>query len=119
MRLLRSIALGVLSVSAAAGPAARADHDRTGYRVRFNRADLSKPGEAEALHRRIRAAAFRTCLTGPGFEATLERHYLCIRPAVENAVKQIGDPQLTAVHLQWTHGRSTDVSNNASIRELP
>jgi UrcA family protein len=86
-------------------PAAPANYDRVSFRVRFNRTDLSEPGKAAALHRRIQIAAIRSCKDSAGVDGMLSRRYLCIRQAVENAVDHIGQPQLTAVHLQWSHGR--------------
>jgi len=115
MRLIRSLAFGALAITAAGGaataladsapPLASADYDRLTFRVRFNRADLSDPGKAAALHRRIQAAAVRSCEDSAGVDWMLTRRFRCIREAVESAVSQINQPQLTAVHRQWSHGQ--------------
>jgi UrcA family protein len=121
MRLIRSLALGALAVTAAGGPStaladsmpplAPAHYDRVTFRVHFDRTDLSEPGKAAALHRRIQVAAARSCEDSAGVDWMLSRRYRCIRDAVENAVTQIGEPQLTAVHRQWG-------PHDSSIREF-
>jgi UrcA family protein len=115
MRLIRSLALGSLAVTAAGvhatvladsnPPATPASYDRPAFRVHFDRTELSAPGQAAALHRKIEAIATRSCKDSAGVDRMWSRRYLCIREAVESAVNQIDQPQLTAVHLQWSHGQ--------------
>ncbi len=75
--------------------------------VRYGDLDLSQPHDARVLHSRILWAAERVCAQYAGHNVIVVRqHEMCVRQAVENAIKRINRPELDAVHGVWTGKRS-------------
>ena len=64
--------------------------------VKFGDLDISKPSDAHALYRRIRAAAQVVCSSY--FFATDTDKARCVRDATEDAVTKINQPGLSAVY---------------------
>jgi UrcA family protein len=87
---------GVVSTEGYAGPTGVVT---TEIRVRYDQRELTSPAAAHRLLRRIRDAALESCgaspFSLPEFKAaTLASQ--CWRDAVDNAVRHIDDPLLTA-----------------------
>jgi UrcA family protein len=71
--------------------------------VSYVKADLSKPEAAEALYKRIQAAARRVCQEPSGHELWWQNIYRhCYEKAVEDAVVKVDSTTLTAVHRSRT-----------------
>lgn len=72
--------------------------------VRYGDLDISKPQGLHVLYARIKHAAKTVC----GFDgiprelAREHRSFTCYRTALEDAVKQINQPTLTALHRAQT-----------------
>jgi UrcA family protein len=68
--------------------------------VEYGDLDLTKPEGVQALHRRLKAAAERVCPRTDG-RVKLEQKILareCRKQALEHAVREIGSPELAALH---------------------
>ncbi len=87
---------GVISTESDAAPTGSVT---TEIRVRYDHRDLTSPAAAHRLLGRIRDAALETCgaspFSLPEFKAATVASQ-CWRDAVENAVRSIDDPLLTA-----------------------
>jgi UrcA family protein len=87
------------SVIATEGYAAPTGLVTTEIRVRYDHRDLTSPAAARHLLRRIRDAALESCgaspFSLPEFKAATVASR-CWRDAVDNAVRRIDDPLLTA-----------------------
>lgn len=67
--------------------------------VGYHTADLASPAGAARVYHRIQAAAERVCSPAPtGLPSVQTAHRECVRQAVVNAVADIDNPQLSAVH---------------------
>ncbi len=89
-------ALCTVSMSASAAP----DQDLRTETVRFDDLDLSKPAAAKILYSRIRGAARDVCeysMNGDWLER--EIGHACIEKAIDNAVKKVNTPALTALRF--------------------
>ena len=76
--------------------------------VGFVAADLQTPVGAQALYRRIQSVAKGLCQEPPMQELT--RYYafqMCVELAVEDAVKQVHSPALTALYRSKLHYSAT------------
>lgn len=92
-------ALWTVSMSASAVSAA-SDQDRRTETVHFDDLDLSKPAAAKILYSRIRGAARDVCeysMNGDWLER--EIGHACIEKAIDNAVKKVNTPALTALRF--------------------
>src|SRR5262245_34685529 len=96
-RLLAAVIAASLSLFAAAGNASDAVPQRT---VRFQDLDLARPGDAQRLYTRLRAAAKAVCdeqIEGRDARSATRRGE-CIRQSLEGAVAEVNAPALTALH---------------------
>ena len=76
--------------------------------VSFVAADLQTPEGAQALYRRIQSVAKRLCREPPMQELTRYYAYrMCIELALEDAVKQVHSPALTALYRSKLHYSAT------------
>jgi UrcA family protein len=106
MNLTHKIAAGgalALSLLFAAGNAGAADRTATGndIAVRFSDQQLNGPADAEALYKKLRAAARSVCDADAGGHRTLEvrsRVDRCMKTVLADAVSKINQPLLTSVH---------------------
>lgn len=93
-------ALVALSFSLAAAYAVADETDGApSVTVSYADLDLSKPAGAEMLYRRIQAAARSVC--GPRHSrilAQVQAFRTCYKDAVEDALQQVNESQLFAVH---------------------
>ena len=91
--LCGAIAFGALQVSAQA-----ADYALPTRKVSYADLDISKPAGAQVLYRRIVAAARQVCaFDGSKDLAVLLRSDKCVDHAIDNAVKEVGSPALSAL----------------------
>lgn len=84
--------------------------DPPSLKVSYKDLDMSKQEGAEALYRRIKWAANRVCeesfhSAGPLRSAGGERK--CVKRAIDNAVNEVNEPQLTALWKGQTRVAST------------
>jgi UrcA family protein len=104
-------ALGLTLAAALAGPFALAHGDRVGQVdgvpqivVAYDDLDISHRQGLEALYSRIQYAAMDVC----GYDRLLKelsrqrRPAACYHSAVDNAIKQVNQPMLTALHRAKT-----------------
>jgi UrcA family protein len=91
--LCGALALGALQATA------RATGDSLPTRkVSYADLDISKPAGAKVLYGRIVAAATRVCaLDGYKDMATMRQVQVCTDHAIDNAVKDVGSPALSAL----------------------
>jgi UrcA family protein len=91
--LCGAIALGALQVTAHA-----ADDGLPAKRVSYADLDISKPAGAKVLYGRIVKAAKEVCQF-PGFQSlgTSQMINRCVDHAIDNAVKDVGSPALSAL----------------------
>src|SRR5512139_1779076 len=69
--------------------------------VHFGDLDPSTPAGAQTLYQRITRTAWRVCdLGGPVGLTQGAAESACRRKAIDDAVRQLDKPQLTALHLQ-------------------
>ena len=75
-----------------------AEHSLPAKKVSFGDLDISKPAGAEVLYRRIVAAAHQVCEANQ-FKTLATSHLIedCIDRAIDNAVRDVGSPALTAL----------------------
>jgi UrcA family protein len=75
--------------------------------VKFSRADLSTTDGANAVYDRIHTAAWHVCRDMYEANTTPEALYRlqCIDELVDEAVKDVNSPQLTALHEEKTGER--------------
>jgi UrcA family protein len=67
-------------------------------RVSFADLDISKPAGAKVLYSRIKAAAYKVCtINGYQDMAAMQRVNRCIDVAINNAVKEVDSPALSAL----------------------
>ena len=92
--LCGALTLGALQASAGA----TTDEAPPSQRVSYADLDISKPAGAKVLYNRITSAARRVCGSS-GFESLTVKHLLdrCIDRAIDNAVKDVGSPALSAL----------------------
>lgn len=106
-----TLALALTAAIACAAAPARADRingevtvtSAPTITVSFAELDISKPRGLEVLYSRIEHAAKAVC--GMEYSAQLARARLaktCYKTAVDDAVRQINRPTLTALHLAKT-----------------
>lgn len=104
MSLPRHFVLATLAVSLAALqtiPAEARSRPAPSRAVEIEAADLASPERAEALHRRIEAAAFDVCRAENRHGADYARSVrLCTAETLARTVERIGAPVLTAVHRE-------------------
>jgi UrcA family protein len=92
---LGTAALGVLSTSAQA-----ADQDVPSKTVKFADLNIATPDGAKALYNRIRVAAREVCGKSAGGDPILSQATSgCINEAIDNAVKKVNAPYLTALRF--------------------
>jgi UrcA family protein len=91
--LCGAIALCTLQVTAQA-----ADDALPSKRVSYADLDLSKPEGAKVLYSRIAAAAKQVCAQS-GYKdlGAMQRENGCVDHAINNAVKKVGSPALSAL----------------------
>jgi UrcA family protein len=96
-----SCLLGTLAASGAMSSSARAlEETPISKVVRFGDLDITKPAGAQALYRRIQAAAQQVCaLPMSRTLVTAELERTCTRTAVDGAVRQVNSEQLTALRF--------------------
>jgi len=72
-------------------------------RLQYSRAELSQPGGAERVYRRIQRAAHEVCDSSDVRDLALNFHSeSCFERAVDNAVAAIDATPLTALHRSHT-----------------
>jgi UrcA family protein len=100
----RNLAFAVLAVSftfALFSPVLAADrYVRTTVTVKLAGFDLKKPADVAELYRQIRRGADKACLGYPGNRnlAELLDYQRCREEAIVDAVRSVGDGNLTAFH---------------------
>jgi UrcA family protein len=91
----------------------------TEIRVRYDQQDLTSPAAAHRLLRRIRDAALKSCgaspFSLPEFKSATVASQ-CWRDAVDNAVRRIDDPLLTAAARE---GRPANTGRSAESSQQP
>ena len=101
-----SYRLAILAVLGLLGSAqVLADEPAKSLKVSYADLDLSTQAGAATLYSRIRSAAKTVC----GYDDSSYRHFAftrCFKQAVGNAVAQVNNPQLTALH----QGKSPSVT---------
>ena len=95
-----SIAMfGCLALTLATGANAAQPQPPQTAAVRYHAVNLTNPGQAQELYRRIKFAARSVC---PQYAVPDLEHVLilraCIDDAVDNAVESVDHPSLTALH---------------------
>jgi UrcA family protein len=95
-----ALALGLLFAAASAGAA---DRTATGsdIAVKFSGQQVNSSADAEALYKKLRAAARSVCDADAGGHRTLEvrsRVDRCVKAVLADAVSKIDQPLLTSVH---------------------
>jgi UrcA family protein len=75
--------------------------------VKFNDLDIQTPEGAKVLYQRIRLAANRVCETNDRDPVMREATPTCVDTAIDNAVKKVNAPYLTA--LRFGNGTSGNV----------
>jgi len=86
-------ALGALPTSAQA-------EDVPSKTVKFQDLDITKPAGAKTLYERIRAAARDVCdLSTSGDPILKPATHACIETAIDNAVRKVNAPALTALRF--------------------
>ena len=103
-RRLSWIALPFLlaGIASTEGHAAPTGFETTEIRVRYDRRELTSPTAARRLLRRIGDAALESCGASPFSLAEFKTATVvsrCWRDAVDDAVRRIDDPLLTAAAL--------------------
>jgi UrcA family protein len=95
-----ALALSLLFAAASAGAA-----DRTAtssdIAVKFSQEQVNSPADAEALYKKLRAAARSVCDADAGGHRTLEvrsRVDRCVKGVLADAVSKINQPLLTSVY---------------------
>ena len=89
---------GAISVGGLQATARAADDGVPKEKVSFADLDISTPAGAKTLYQRIVAAAGRVCTTD-GFQTlrTVKQDRICTEHAIDNAVKGVGSPTLSAL----------------------
>jgi UrcA family protein len=90
---------GALALSALQATARAADAGLPKQRVSYADLDISKPAGAKVLYSRIVAAANRVC----GFDGSMDMAtkrwvQVCTDRAIDNAVRDVDSPALSALH---------------------
>jgi UrcA family protein len=75
--------------------------------VRFADLDLANPHDVEVLYRRIRSAAHLVCIdSSASWDGSRNRNWTeCFNGTMEDAVRRVNRPMLTALHQQRTKPR--------------
>ena len=79
--------------------------------VGFQDLNVATPAGAEALYRRIHAAAERVCSPPAGWGEQIRAH-ACARTVVAQAVEKLNLPALTAYHQKKTGGQTERITAN-------
>ena len=101
---LVALFFGLAAASAVAGET----DDAPSVTVSYADLDLSKPAGAETLYRRIQAAARSVC--GPRHSRSLARvqaFRTCYEDAIEDALQQVNESSVFAVHRNQTRDRAS------------
>jgi UrcA family protein len=94
--------LGVIVILAGITPAWSATPEARSITVSFRDLNLSEPAGAKTLYGRIQTAAKQVCgRTGADF-IEMSTWRSCYRHAVDEAVRKVNNPLLTAVHTGRT-----------------
>jgi UrcA family protein len=100
---------GALALSALQATARSADAGLPTQRVSYADLDISKPAGAKVLYGRIVAAANRVCgFDGSRDLATMRWVQACTSRAIDNAVRDVDSPALSALHP----GSTTHLASN-------
>jgi UrcA family protein len=72
--------------------------------VAYGDLDLTNPAGVQALHRRLKTAAERVCPRTDGRVSAPDKAaaHECRKQALEHAVREIGSPELAALHAATT-----------------
>ena len=93
-------AVGTVALCALATSVEAADQDPPSKRVKFADLNIQSPEGAKTLYDRIRAAAREVCQVSAGSDPILHRStHACIDKAIDNAVKKVNAPYLTALRF--------------------
>jgi len=106
----------VVAVLAACFTAAASAKDSDPYlnrtEVSYSDLDLSRVADAKKLYTRIRNAARDVCRAPVGVTSRTQRFAeKCFNDALESAVHQVSDPNLTAIYLAHAGKRSMVASS--------
>ncbi|HEY0650014.1 UrcA family protein [Phenylobacterium sp.] len=111
LRTTFALALALGSVVTAGGAIASPSPDTYSRTVRVADLDLSSERGAEIALRRIRKAAQYVCGDGPAHSShvlrTTPSYRSCIRQASGNAVRDLGNPMVTA---RYSGGKSVQIA---------
>jgi UrcA family protein len=99
------------SASAFAAPAANWDAQDAQQTETMNVQDVNfnNPSEVRAFYKSLRYAAARVCVDDRAGRA-------CMNEAVSDAVRQVNQPQLSALHEKATGARGTELAMNQASR---
>jgi UrcA family protein len=86
-------AISLWGLQATAGAPETSFHQQ---RVSFADLDISKPAGAKVLYGRIKAAAYKVC-SFEGDMSSIQRVNKCIDTAIDNAVRDVDSPALSAL----------------------
>ncbi|MBB6093176.1 UrcA family protein [Povalibacter uvarum] len=107
--------IGVAAFSLVAASAQAAESPAPRITVQLADFDLSKSKDAKALYTRLRSAARGVCSSIDGNDLRSRRDNLeCKQSALDNAVDEVGNAQLSALHRSESGIRIA--SRNASDR---
>jgi len=98
--------------TAGATEAMASDSDAPSEVVKFDRADFATTSGANAVYDRINTAAWHVCRDMYKANTTPEalQRLQCIDELVDDAVEDVDNPKLTAIHNEKTGGSYTPVS---------
>jgi UrcA family protein len=107
-QLAKRAALAVVAAGMLVSPALAADSKGRfavpELAVAYGDLDLTKPEGVQALHRRLTAAAERVCPRTDVLVKQTDKAAAreCRKQALEHAVREIGSPELAALHAATT-----------------
>jgi UrcA family protein len=92
--------LATAALSALATPAQATDESPPSKTVKFADLDIQTPDGAKVLYHRIRVAASEVCSASTGGDPVMRPAvHQCIETAIDNAVKKVNAPYLTALRF--------------------
>lgn len=98
--------LGTAALSVLAPSVQAAEQDPPSKTVHFADLNIQSPEGAKALYGRIRAAAQAVCQGSIGSDPVLrEATHACLDKAIDNAVKKVDAPYLTALRFGGSNVR--------------
>jgi UrcA family protein len=102
--VLAVVAAAGMIVSAAVAADSKGSFAVPTIAVEYGDLDLTKPEGVRVLHRRLTAAAERVCPRTDVYLSAQDRFAAraCRKQALEHAIREIGSPELAALHAAAT-----------------